>query len=130
MKPKPEGNIMESETNVGVREHFRRFFAGHACQEHTWTLGPAHEQLPWLRIAEFAPGPKTELWTYATIGAWKSREDPRLEFITTAPHRDQRHVELLTMAAWYHGRHGLAKGHTLPIGEPWLPGSVCEFLLV
>jgi hypothetical protein len=34
------------------------------------------------------------------------------------------------MAAWYHGRHGLGVGHTLPIGEPWLPGSTCEFLLV
>jgi hypothetical protein len=34
------------------------------------------------------------------------------------------------MSAWYHGRYGLGAGHTFPIGEPWLPGSACEFFLV
>jgi hypothetical protein len=117
-------------STVVVRQHLRRFFAGHACAEHQWTLGPAPEELPRLRIAEFAPGPKTVLWVYATIGAWEARTDPGLEFVITAPEQDQRHVELLTMAAWYHGRRGLGVEHTLPIGEPWLPGSACEFFLV
>jgi Suppressor of fused protein (SUFU) len=113
-----------------VRQHLRRFFAGHPHEEHQWTLGPAAVELPRLRVAEFAPGPKTELWVYATVGAWEARDDPRLEFLITAPEQDQRHVELVTMAAWYHGRHSLGTGHTLPIGEPWLQGSACEFLLV
>jgi hypothetical protein len=88
------------------------------------------DELPRLRVLEFAPGPKTALWVYATIGAWEAREDPRLEFVLLASGPDQRHVELLTMAAWYHGRRGLGAGHTFPIGEPWLPGSSCEFFLV
>jgi hypothetical protein len=81
-------------------------------------------------VVEFAPGPKSQLWVYATIGAWEARNDPRLEFVLVAPKQDLRHVELLFMAAWYHGRRALGRGHTLPIGEPWLPGSDCDFLLV
>lgn len=122
--------MAKTDANSVVRRHLKRFFAGHACKEHQWPLGPAPEELPRLRVAEFAPGPKSELWVYATLGAWEARDDPRLEFLIAAPERDRRHVELATMAAWYHGRRGLGTGHTLPIGEPWLPGSVCEFFLV
>jgi hypothetical protein len=116
--------------NAILRDHLRRFFAGHACEEHVWYLGPAHDELPRLCVAEFAPGPKTRLWVYATVGAWEARADHRLEFLIVAPAKDVRHVELLFMAAWYHGCDGLGVGHTLPIGEPWLPGSGCEFFLV
>ncbi len=119
-----------SDVNAVVRQHLRRFFAGHVCEEHQWTLGPAPIELPHLRVAEFSPGPKSELWVYITIGAQQARNDARLEFLITAPAQDQRHFELVTMAAWYHGRHGLGTGHTLPIGEPWLPGSSCNFFLV
>lgn len=119
-----------ADPNAVVRRHLRQFFAGHRCEEHVWTLGPTLDELPRLRVPEFAPGPKSGLWVYATAGAWEARSDPQLEFLITAPEADLRHVELLFMAAWYHGRHGLGVGHTLPIGEPWLPGSTCEFLLV
>jgi hypothetical protein len=122
--------MSEADPNAVVRQHLRQFFAGHACEEHIWTLGPAHDEMPQLRVAQFVPGPKTSLWIYATIGASVARADPRLEFIITAPQQDQRHVELLFMAAWYHLRRGLGTGHTLPIGEPWLSGSACEFFLV
>ena len=122
--------MAEADAHAVVRRHLRQFFAGHACEEHHWTLGPAVVELPRLRVAEFAPGPKIGLWVYATVGAWEARDDPRLEFVIAAPERDERHVELLTMAAWYHGRRGLGTGHTVPLGEPWLPGSSCEFFLV
>jgi hypothetical protein len=121
--------LPRARTNRRVLEHLRGFFAGHPCEEHVWSLGPAAESLPRLRIAEFAPGPKTGLWVYATVGAWEACDDPRLEFLITAPEQDSRHVELLTMTAWYHGRQTLGLGHTFPIGEPWLPGSTCEFFL-
>ncbi|WP_254507213.1 suppressor of fused domain protein [Anatilimnocola floriformis] len=113
-----------------IREHLRRFFAGHSCDEHVWTLGPALDELPRLFVLEFAPGPQSRLWTYVTVGAWEVRAEPRLEFMIAAPDQDQRHVELLFMTAWYHGNRGLGTGHTLPIGESWLPGSKCDFFLV
>jgi hypothetical protein len=123
--------MMGSNTNSVVHRHLlRHFFAGHGCDDHQWTLGPAADELPRLRVLEFAPGPKSLLSVYCTVGAWEARSDPHLEFLIAAPAPDQRHVELLTMAAWYHGRHGLGTGHTLPIGEPWLPGSTCEYFLV
>ena len=34
------------------------------------------------------------------------------------------------MTAYYHRGGTLGLGHTLPIGEPWLPGSRCDHLLV
>ena len=34
------------------------------------------------------------------------------------------------MATWYHRHKHLDCGHTLPIGEPWLPGSTCNHFLV
>jgi hypothetical protein len=60
----------------------------------------------------------------------RRKHDPRLEFLIAAPEQDQRHVELLFMVAWYHRRHGLGTGHTLPIGEPGPPVSKCDFFLV
>ena len=114
--------------NKLVRRHLETFFSGHSCTECRWTVGPVRE--PRLRVAEFAPGPKTGLWVYATLGAWEVRNDPRLEFLILAPERDDRHVELLFMATWYHRCHGLGTGHTVPIGEPSLHGSTCAFLLL
>ena len=43
------------------------------------------------------------------------------------------HRQAQTMTAWYHAgppSQRLDHGHTLPIGEPWLPGSQCDHLLV
>jgi hypothetical protein len=122
--------MTETCPNAVIRQHLIQFFAGHSHEENIWTLGPALDELPELRVIEFAPGPKTNLWIYVTIGAWKSRKDPQLEFSIAAPEQDLRHVELLFMAAWYHKHHRLGVGHTLPIGEPWLRGSNCEFFLV
>lgn len=122
--------MSNSAANEVIRQHLQRFFAGHRCEEQVWTLGPAHAELPRLRVAEFGPGPKSDLWVYATIGAWEARDDPLLEFLIAGLHRDPRHIELLFMTAWYHRHHGLGAGHTFPIGEPWLPGSACDSFLV
>ena len=34
------------------------------------------------------------------------------------------------MTVFYHRGGKLGLGHTLPIGEPWAPGSLCDHLLV
>src|SRR3954462_7325490 len=104
-----------------VRQHLRRFFATHPWREHTLDRGPAGRDLPHLRIAEVAPGLRTGFWVYATIGACEARADPRLEFVLVAPEQDARQIELATMVAWYHQQEALGPGHTLPIGQPWLP---------
>jgi suppressor of fused protein SUFU len=122
--------MQEVNINIILWRHLRTFFTGHECEEQVWTLGPAIEVLPQLRVAQFAPGPRSGVWVYATVGTWEGRPDHRLEFLITAPHEDLRHVELLAMTAWYHHEHELGLGHTFPIGEPWLPGSLCDHMLV
>lgn len=115
---------------AALRTHVQAFFAGHQYEEEVWTLGPAPDVLPRLRVSRLSPGPRTGLWVYATVGAWEARTDHMLEFLIVAPAPDLRQVELLTMAAYYHRTQGLGVGHTLPIGEPWLEGSACDCLLV
>jgi hypothetical protein len=115
-----------------LRRHLQTFFTGHRYGETVWTLGPAADLLPRLRIAVLGPGPRTNLWVYATVGASEATPDPTdgLEFFMTVPSEDLRHVELLTMTAYYHRTEGLGLGHTFPIGEPWLPDSACDHMLV
>jgi hypothetical protein len=58
----------ENGPNTKIRQHIDRFFAWHGREEHDWPIGPAHVELPRLRVLEFAPGPMTDLWVYATFG--------------------------------------------------------------
>ncbi|MFE9467493.1 suppressor of fused domain protein [Streptomyces virginiae] len=45
--------------------------------------------------------------------------------------RDRRFIDLMAMIAYYHcGGHRLGLEHSMPIGEPWTPGSSCDHLLV
>ena len=53
-----------------------------------------------------------------------------MEFVLVAPESSARHVELLTMTAYYHATETLEHGHTFPIGQPWLPGSSLDHMLV
>lgn len=39
-------------------------------------------------------------------------------------------MELLAMTVFYNRGGKLNLGHTLPIGEPWLPGSSSDYLVV
>jgi hypothetical protein len=51
---------MVDSTDV-IRRHVLEFFADRACKEHVWTLGPAADELPELRVAEFAPKSENEV---------------------------------------------------------------------
>lgn len=53
-----------------------------------------------------------------------------LEFILSTAAAAPRAVELLAMNVYYHRGGRLGLGHTVPIGEPWLPGSACDHLLI
>lgn len=115
-----------------VEEHIRRFFAGHVITEHQWTLGPMPDAIPEFRILCAGPGPRTDCWTYLSLGnsTILHEESGLLEFFVVAPSEDLRHVELITMIAWYHRSKALGWGHTVPIGHPWLPDSLCDHLLI
>lgn len=127
-KPTPAGTD-------AVANHQHKYFAGHVSVERRWP-GPIDQRAPGMRVHEFAPGPRTPAWTYASVGVWSAThtaEGHGLEFVMLAPGQYDRMVELVTLAAFFHAgpeSQRLDLGHTVPIGEPWLPGSSCDHLLV
>jgi Suppressor of fused protein (SUFU) len=115
-----------------VRAHLNSFFAGHIVAERRWLLGPMVREHPSFYVLEVAPGPRSSLWVYVSVGAsdMRQNEGAALEFILACPSQSDRGVELVTMSARYHRTQGLDQGHTLPIGEPWLPGATCDHILI
>ena len=119
------------EIYAALTSHVRSFFSGHEISDFVWTLGPIQQKLPRFRVLRVAPGPKSNnLWIYTSLGAWEANADAKIEFMIFAPEENPRHVELLAMTAHYHSESRLGLGHTLPIGEPWLEGSLCDCILV
>lgn len=117
-----------------VSAHQHAYFEGHAVRELNWP-GPVRDRVPGFYVHEFGPGPRYEGWTYATVGVWDATQADGvgLEFLLSASHQTDRAVELLAMSAHYHAgppSQRLDVGHTVPVGEPWLPGSACDHLLV
>jgi hypothetical protein len=72
-------------------------------------------------------------WLYVTSGCWQATQTDGhgLEFVVWAGEDSRVHRQAQMMTAWYHAgppSQRLDNGHTLPIGEPWLPGSQCDHL--
>ena len=87
---------------------------------------------PRFHVWRFGPGPRTGLWTYCSVGTWAitPSRSGLIEFVMTADRETSTLVELVTMLAFYHRDQNLDVGHTLPIGQPWLPGSKCDCFLI
>ncbi|GGY00662.1 hypothetical protein GCM10010358_63110 [Streptomyces minutiscleroticus] len=117
-----------------VESHVRAFFEGHSVEVVDYDLGPERREVaPDLRVLVVGPGPRSDSWAYVTAGCWAAMEKDGhgLEFVMTAHVRDQRFIELMAMIAYYHcGGHQLDLEHSMPIGEPWVPGSTCDHLLI
>ncbi|MFF5261892.1 suppressor of fused domain protein [Actinomadura viridis] len=127
---------VDAETMDGLEEHVRDFFTGHSVARTGYALGDGSRgSVAALRILEISPGPAAGGWAYATVGA-SLHADQRgngREFVLTAPVRDPRFADLSAMVASYHcgpKPHHLDTGHSVPIGEPWVPGSACDHFLV
>ena len=115
-----------------LEEHVRRFFTGRRVEASTWSAGPILDQNPHFRVLRIAPTSASDVWTYVSVGGWAATETENFstEFILCTEAADARAVELLAMTVYYHRGGKLGLGDTLPIGEPWLPGSHCDHLLV
>ncbi|MFE6977604.1 suppressor of fused domain protein [Streptomyces sp. NPDC057682] len=117
-----------------VASHVRHFFAGHSVEVVDYDVGPERRwALPGLRVLVVGPGPRDSGWAYVTAGcgAVSGPGQHGLEFLMTAQVRDRRFIDLMAMTAYYHrGGHPLGLQHSMPLGEPWLPGSACDHLLI
>ncbi|SNR88855.1 Suppressor of fused protein (SUFU) [Actinacidiphila glaucinigra] len=125
-----------SEAHQALDRHVREFFAGHPVGTAAHDLGDGRRgTVPDLRVIEVGPGPRGDHWTYVTAGCWSrgARDGHGVEFVLTAPVPDPRFADLIAMTAHYHcgpRPHPLDVGHSLPVGEPWVPGSACDHILV
>lgn len=114
-----------------LEEHVRRFFSGRTIDVFTWPAGPIQEQNPHFRALRIAPASAADVWTYASVGGWAATDgDFGLEFLICTASAEERAVELLAMTVFYNRGGTLGLGHTLPVGEPWLPGATSDHLLV
>ncbi|MET8170399.1 suppressor of fused domain protein [Streptomyces sp. NPDC005329] len=117
-----------------VESHVRAFFEGHRVEVVVCDLGPdRREAVPELRVLVVGPGPRSDSWAYVTAGCWASTVNAGhgLEFVMTSQVRDQRFIDLMAMITYYHcAGHQLDLEHSMPIGEPWVPGSTCDHLLI
>jgi len=115
-----------------LEEHVRRYFSPCRVDAFTWTAGPIQDANPHFRVLRVAPAGPGGLWQYVSTGGWAATadDDYGLEFILSTPAETPRAVELLAMNVYYHRGGRLGLGHTVPIGEPWLPGSRCDHWLV
>lgn len=122
---------MNGDTDL-VLAHYQNFFEGHAQSTGTWDDEQINKAVPGFKVFRAEPGPQLDLWSYASLGANAIRHPNAgvFEFIIHSPEENDRLTQLLAMITYYHMNNTLGIGHTLPNGEPWLPGSSCDYWLV
>jgi hypothetical protein len=116
-----------------VEAHLRRGFPGQRVITQGWQTGAIAETNPDVRVLRVDPETRGGLWLHVSSGAWAATAGTRPighEFVLVTPFKTLRAVELLAEVVYYHGVQPLDIGDTVPIGEPWLPGSACTYLLV
>jgi hypothetical protein len=114
-----------------VYAHVNSFFRGHSSVLETFERGPIGSLVPGFHVIVLEPGPKTACWTYISVGCGVVGDgSSRLELVAMSGEEEPILVERLAMVTHYHARETLGVGHSLPVGEPWTPGSTLEHLLV
>jgi suppressor of fused protein SUFU len=115
-----------------IIQHFKSYFEGHDFELMSWGTGPIKDIIPEFQVIKFSPGKKCDQWVYCSVGTSKINHETagRYEFIVISPVESERIVQMLAMATYFHSQHGLQYTDTVPIGEPWLEGSLCDNWLV
>ena len=115
-----------------IIEHFKTFFEGHDFELMTWNTGPIKDIIPEFQVIKFSPGMKCDQWVYCSVGASKINHQitGRYEFFIVSPVNTERMVQMLAMVTYFHSQHGLEYTNTVPIGEPWLEGALCDNWLI
>ena len=116
-----------------VETHLRSFWNNREATEHRLGYGPIEQQLPRFRVLEFDPAPSAPYWIYCTVGCFEvDSGHHRFEFFVLSPSSTESHVQTLSMLVNFHADpdHRLGLGSIVEIGDPWMPGSKCDHLLV
>jgi hypothetical protein len=114
-----------------VEAHLRQGFPNQRVITQGWQTGAIAATNPDVRVLRVDPETRGGLWLHVSSGAWNAA-GRRIghEFMLVTPFKTLRAVELLAMVVYFHGVEPLSVGDTVAIGEPWLPGSACNALLL
>lgn len=115
--------------------HYRRQWPDREVVSVHWTPEHMATRLPDLHIAKVIPALPGQPWVFATIGAWRGTEseDHGTEFVAVARSEAAAVIAHLGQLAYYHAgprENRLGVGHTLSIGEGWVPESPLDALLI
>ena len=117
-----------------VRAHAAGCWPGARVEITRWTEGGLLENIVDLGVVRVTPSEEhaAAIYISAGAGAEPMEDGYGVEMFLLAPRDESQAVKLVSMAAHLHAdpRYPLSLGQVLEIGQPWLPGSTCQHLLV
>jgi hypothetical protein len=117
-----------------IRDHIKHFWANSELFEQSWEHGPIQERVPGFTVLRLRSATPQRPVIYVTNGCFISEptEHIKHEFFIIAPQEARQHLETLSMLASFHAdeRFRLDVGSIVNIGDPWLPNSLCDHLLI
>jgi suppressor of fused protein SUFU len=129
-----QNEIDEVKVRTAITEHVKHFWPNSLLAEERWGHGPILESVPNLTILKLLSHTADRPVVYVTNGCFASDdgEHIRHEFFIISPREERQHVETLTMLANFHAdkRYKLDLGSLINIGDPLVPGSTCDHLLI
>lgn len=127
-------NDADLPVRAGILEHVQKFWPDSAIVEETWAEGPIQKNVPGFKVLKVKPNDPEQAIVYVTNGCFitEPMQHIRHEFFLIAPTEEPRHVEILTMLVNFHAdeRYRLDLGSVVNLGDPWLPGSKSDHLLI
>lgn len=126
--------VTESDIRSAVLDHVGHFWPNSTVLEEQWEEGPIEDNLPGFRVLRVKSSTPGRPVIYVTNGCFMAEpaQHTRHEFFLISPKEKSQNVETLTMLANFHAdeRYRLDVGSVVDIGDPWMPGSICNHLLV
>jgi hypothetical protein len=130
----PHTNVNHDRIRSAILEHLHGFWPKSSISAEDWDKGPIRENVPGFRVLKLKSDTQQKPVVYVTEGCFASEpgEHIRHEFFLMSPHEEHQHVETLSMLANFHAdeRLKLDVGSVVSIGDSWLPGSICDHLLI
>ena len=127
------GPVADVDGQSAIEAHLRHGFPGQRVVVQGWRTDAM--SAPHVRVLRVDPESRGGLWLHVSSGASLPTRRSAAgaqgsEFVLVTPFKTLRAVELLAMVVYFHGVQALSVGDIVSVGEPWLPGSSCGYLLV
>jgi hypothetical protein len=129
-----QSTLTDSDIRSAIRKHLGGFWPNSQILEEQWEAGPIQENVPGFQVLNVIPTEARRPIVYVTDGCFivDAAGHIKREFLLISPTAEIQHAETLTMLANFHADagHRLEVGSIVNIGQPWMPGSQCDHLLI